>query len=109
MQNTKKRLVRGIALLCAAAMLFGTLAAAGAVSVPSYEYLTCPEEAISPFEESLLDRAGPGDDLLSNRGYEETGLYVSPYWTCRAAGKEVPVYAAMCYDGVPNKLSLIHI
>ncbi len=101
--RNKGRINRLIALLCAAAMLFGTVSVAGAVGVPAFEYLTCPEEAISPFEESLLDRAGPGDDLLSNRGYEETGLYVSPYWTCSAAGKEVPVYAAMCYDGVPNK------
>lgn len=103
MTHTGKHFVRALALLLAAAMLLGTVAVAGAVSVPVFEYLTCPEEAVSPFEESLLDRAGTGDDLLSNRGYEETGLYVSPYWTCRAAGKEVPVYAAMCYDGVPNK------
>ncbi len=101
--KTQKTFHRLVALLAAAAMLFGTAALAGAVPVPVFEYLTCPEEAISPFEESLLDRAGPGDDLLSNRGYEETGLYVSPYWTCRAAGKDVPVYAAMCYDGVPDK------
>ena len=101
--KTQKTFHRLFALLLAAAMLFGTVALAGAVSVPVFEYLTCPEEAISPFEEALLDRAGPGDDLISNRGYEETGLYASPYWTCRAAGKDVPVYAAMCYDGVPNR------
>ena len=100
---TTKHWRRLIALISAVVMLLGTVAAAGAVSPPVFEYLTCPEEAISPFTEDLLDRAGPGDDLLSNRGYDETGLYVSPYWTCRAAGKEVPVYAAMCYDGVPNK------
>ena len=76
---------------------------AGAASAPVFEFLTCPDDALSPFEEALLDRAGPGDDLLSNRGYEETGLYASPYWTCSAAGRNVPVYAAMCYDGVPNK------
>ena len=103
MKHTKKTFRRLAAMLLAAVMLLGTAAVAGAVSVPSFEYLICPQEAISPFEDSLLDRAGPGDDLLSNRGYEETGLYRSPYWTCRAAGKDVPVYAAMCYDGVPNK------
>ena len=103
MKHTKRSVIRLLALLSAAAVLFGPVAVAGAASVPAFEYLTCPEEAISPFEEALLDRAGPGDDLLSNRGYEETGLYVSPYWTCRAAGREAPVYAAMCYDGVPNR------
>ena len=100
---TGKRTKRLAALLTALVMLFGIVPVTGALAAPTFEYLTCPEEAVSPFEEALLDRAGPGDDLLSNRGYEETGLYVSPYWTCRAAGKEVPVYAAMCYDGVPNK------
>ena len=103
MTHTKKMFLRLTALLCAAVMLFGTGTVAGTASPPVFEFLTCPEDAISPFEESLLDRAGPGDDLISNRGYEETGLYTSPYWTCRAAGKDVPVYAAMCYDGVPNK------
>lgn len=103
MKNVRTRLVRMLALLCAAAMLPGIFAVAGAAASPVFEPLICPEEAISPFEEALLDRAGPGDDLLSNRGYEETGLYVSPYWTCRAAGRDVPVYAAMCYDGVPDR------
>ena len=103
MNHTKKTFHRLTAFLLAAVMLLATIPAAGAASVPSFAYLTCPEEAIAPFEDSLLDRAGPGDDLLSNRGYAETGLYKSPYWTCRAAGKDVPVYAAMCYDGVPNK------
>ena len=103
MKHTARKFARLMALLCAAALLLGTVAVAGAVAPPAFECLTCPEEALSPFTEDLLDRAGPGDDLLSNRGYEETGLYLSPYWTCRAAGREVPVYAAMCYDGVPNK------
>ncbi len=103
MKHAKKTFSRLATFVFAAVMLLGTAAVAGAASVPSFEHLTCPEEAISPFEDSLLDRAGPGDDLLSNRGYAETGLYRSPYWTCRAAGKDVPVYAAMCYDGVPNK------
>ena len=103
MKHTGKHFVRALALLLAAAMLFGTVAVAGAVSVPVFEYLTCPEEAVSPFEETLLNRAGTGDDLISNRGYEETGLYASPYWPCRAAGTEVPVYAAMCYDAVPDR------
>lgn len=70
---------------------------------PVFEYLTCPEEAISPFEDAILDRASGADGLLPNRGYDETGLYVSPYWTCRAAGTHVPVYAAMCYDGGPDR------
>ena len=101
--GTEKLFHRLIALLVAAVLLCGAFPVAGAASAPEFEYLTCPEDAISPFEDAILDRASGGDDLLSNRGYEETGLYVSPYWTCRASGTAVPVYAAMCYDGVPNR------
>lgn len=99
----KTTVIRLISLLTAVVLLVVTAGVAGAVSVPVFEFLTCPETAISPFEDSLLDRASGGDDLLSNRGYEETGLYLSPCWTCRAAGKTVPVYAAMCYDGGPDR------
>lgn len=101
--RTRRMLVRLVAALSAAVTLFGSVSVAGGASAPVFTHLTCPEEAICPFEEALLDRAGPGDDLLSNRGYEETGLFKSPYWSCRAAGRDVPVYAAMCYDGVPNR------
>ena len=99
----KATVIRLISLLTAVVLLTVTAGVAGAASVPVFEFLTCPETAICPFEDSLLDRASGGDDLLSNRGYEETGLYLSPYWTCRAAGKTVPVYAAMCYDGGPDR------
>ena len=99
----KPTVIRLISLLTAVVLLTVTAGVAGAASVPVFEFLTCPETAISPFEDSLLDRASGGDDLLSNRGYEETGLYLSPCWTCRAAGKTVPVYAAMCYDGGPDR------
>ena len=99
----KTTVIRLISLLTAVVLLTVTAGVAGAASVPVFEFLTCPETAISPFEDSLLDRASGGDDLLSNRGYEETGLYLSPCWTCRAAGKTVPVYAAMCYDGGPDR------
>ncbi len=99
----KTTVIRLISLLTALVLLTVTAGVTGAASVPVFEVLTCPEAAISPFEDSLLDQASGGDDLLSNRGYEETGLYLSPYWTCRAAGKTVPVYAAMCYDGGPNR------
>lgn len=102
-KRTAETVRRLIVLLIAAILLCGTLPVAGAELVPEFEYLTCPEEAISPFEDSLLDRASGGDDLLSNRGYGETGLYLSPYWTCRASGTQVPVYAAMCYDGDPDR------
>lgn len=105
MKNRSFRPIRrAIALLAAAIVLFGALSvAANAVSAPVFEYLTCPEEAVSPFEDAILDRASGGDDLIANRGYDETGLYISPYWTCRACGTETPVYAAMCYDGGPDR------
>ncbi|MBR2732037.1 MAG: hypothetical protein IKD72_08670 [Clostridia bacterium] len=98
-----KRFQRLIALLSAAIIVIVSGGSARAASAPVFEHLVCPEAAICPFEESFLDRASGGDDLISNRGYEETGLYESPYWTCRAAEKPVPVYAAMCYDGGPDR------
>lgn len=101
--RTKTAFHRLIALLTAALLLGSALPVSGAASLPVFEHLTCPEEAISPFEDAILDRASGGDDLLSNRGYEETGLYESPYWTCRASGTQAPVYAAMCYDGDPDR------
>ena len=92
-----------IFLLISVLLSLWPLTAASTASAPDFEYLTCPKEAVSPFEDSILDRASGGDDLLSNRGYDETGLYISPYWTGRAAGTQVPVYAAMCYDGGPDR------
>ena len=102
-KRTAETVRRLIVLLVAAILLCGTFPVVYAASAPVFEYLTCPQEAITPFEDSKLDRASGGDDLLSNRGYDETGLYVSPYWSCRASGTQVPVYAAMCYDGGPDR------
>ena len=94
---------RLIALLSAFAILTLSVNLAGAASGPVFEYLVCPEDSVSSFSDSILDRASGGDDLLSNRGYDETGLYMSPYWTCCASGIDVPVYAAMAYDGGPDR------
>ena len=106
MMKTKKLL----SVLVVMSMMLGLTAFFGGItgiaadaSEPVFEYLTCPEEAISPFEAAILDRASGEDGLLPNRGYDETGLYISPYWTCSAAGTQAPVYAAICYDGGPDR------
>lgn len=101
--STINNLHRFIALLFAAVLVFGTVTVAFAENGPVFEFLVCPEDALSPFKDEILDRASGGDDLLANRGYDETGLYASPFWTCRASGTEVPVYSAMCYDGGPDR------
>ncbi len=66
--------------------------------INSVEFLSYPERAITDFDETMRKRISSGDDYLSNCGYDETGLYISPYWNCEINGKFVPVYASMTYD-----------
>lgn len=63
-----------------------------------FEPLIYPEEALTEFSPEMLSRISSGDDHLSNRGYDETGLYISPYWTMTVNGESVPVYATPVYD-----------
>ncbi len=83
-------------VLCAGFYAPGRAAAAQA---PVFEALSYPEEALTPFTEEILSRAVGADGYEANRGYDETCLYLSPYWTCTAADRETPVYATLTYDG----------
>ena len=67
-------------------------------ATPGFEYLSYPPEAFTVFDSAMLSRISSGDDCISNRGYNETGLYVSPFWTMTVNGKDVPVYATSTYD-----------
>lgn len=67
-----------------------------------FEPLLYPEEALTVFSPDMLSRISSGDDHLSNRGYDETGLYRSPYWTMTVNGEPVPVYATPVYDWALN-------
>lgn len=74
-----------------------------AQSNPSFEPLIYPPEAVTTFREEFLNRVSTGPDYVSNRGYDESGLYISPYWTCKISEKDVPVYAVMSYDEDVNR------
>ncbi len=74
-----------------------------AKEAPSFEPLVYPESAVTDFSEEMLDRVSTGADYISNCGYDESGLYVSPYWNCKISGEDVPVYAVMSYDEDENR------
>lgn len=68
-----------------------------------FTYPEFDSAAFTEFSNSMLDRISSGDDYLSNRGYDETGFYLSPYWTMTVNGRAVPVYAAATYDWVLDR------
>lgn len=70
---------------------------------PLFEPLVYPDEAITEFNEEKLGRVSTGADYVSNCGYDESGLYMSPYWSCKILGKDVPVYAVMSYNEDINR------
>lgn len=74
-----------------------------AKEAPSFEPLVYPESAVTDFSKEMLDRVSTGADYISNCGYDESGLYMSPYWSCKISGKDVPVYAVMSYDEDVNR------
>lgn len=80
----------------------------------SFDYLCYPDEAVTDFRSEILDRISSGDDYISNRGYNETSLYVSPYWSLEIGGRKVPVYATAVYDykldrGVVQSFQYIYV
>ena len=82
-------------------VLLSTLAAAfaEAASAVSFEPLVLPDGAIADFDESMLGRVSSRPDQQGNRGFDEQGIYISPYWVGSAGGRRVPVYAVMNYNG----------
>lgn len=65
-------------------------------------YLEYSDEALTEFSPSMLGRISSGDDYASNCGYDETGLFVSPYYTAYANGVDIPVYASLTYYYTEN-------
>ena len=63
-----------------------------------FDYLDLPDEALTEFYPEILARISCGDDHISNRGFDETGLYISPYWSMKVNGSDAPVYATPVYD-----------
>lgn len=96
----KKIVLSSVLILC---IIFSFSAVSSAQTQPTYEPLVYPDEAITDFREEMLDRVSTGPDYVSNRGYEENGLYMSPYWSCEIEGKGVPVYAVMSYNEDVNR------
>lgn len=68
-----------------------------------FEPLAYPAQAVTEFNDAMLDRVSTGPNHISNRGYDETGLYLSPYWTCCIEGEDIPVYAVMSYNEDENR------
>ena len=86
-----------LAAIIAAAAIIPCLA------VENIEFLQYPDGAVTEFRDEILNRISTGDDYLANRGYDETSLYISPYWTMRANGRDIPVYATAVYDWVLDR------
>ena len=92
----QKRLIS--VLLCITVIALTVIPAFAADDGKAFSFIEYPEKAISPFSDEITERISSGDDYLSNRGYDETGLYISPYWTLKVNGTAVPLYAAAVYD-----------
>lgn len=100
----KKFILCSVLTLCIIVSSFcNPLIICSAQSGPIFEPLIYPEEAVTDFKEEMLGRVSTGPDYVSNRGYEENGLYMSPYWSCEIEGKDVPVYAVMSYNEDVNR------
>lgn len=89
-------------LLAVIISVCGTIIA-NAEAKNSFDYLSYPDEAVTAFRPETLNRISSGDDYISNRGYDETSLYFSPYWTLEIGGENVPVYATAVYDFKLNR------
>lgn len=96
----KKTVLSSVLILC---IIFSLSTVCSAQAQPIFEPLVYPDEAVTVFCDEMLDRVSTGPDYISNRGYEENGLYMSPYWSCKIEGKDVPVYAVMSYNEDVNR------
>lgn len=90
---------KSISLLLCLLIVGGAAVTAGGAQTPQTEFLTYPAEALTAFDEAMLLRGAEDDLFIGNAGYEgETGLFLSPYYTCTVNNQIAPVYASMCYD-----------
>ncbi len=96
----KKIILSSVLILC---IIFSLSTVSSAQTQPTFEPLVYPDEAITVFSEEMLDRVSTGPDYVSNRGYDENGLYMSPYWSCKISEQDIPVYAVMSYDEDINR------
>lgn len=64
----------------------------------SLDVLEFPEEAVSVFSEEILERASTAEPFEANKGYKDSGTYISPYWECQIGQKNIPVYSSLTYD-----------
>lgn len=80
-----------------------------------FTHLTYPAEAVRTLEqmgttaEKMASRADKNDDdiYVANKGYSDNGIIVSPYYSLKVDGKNVPVYGAVTYSGTEEK-GVIH-
>ena len=94
-----KIILNSVLTLCiVVTALFVPHAVCSAKETPSLKPLVYPESAITDFSKVMLGRVSTGADYISNCGYDESGLYMSPYWSCKISGEDVPVYAVMSYN-----------
>ncbi|MBQ2847801.1 MAG: hypothetical protein IJE74_06040, partial [Clostridia bacterium] len=99
-----KKILNSVLTLCiVVSALFVPHTVCSAKEASSFEPLVYPKSAITDFSEEMLDRVSTGADYISNCGYDESGLYMSPYWSCKISGEDVPVYAVMSYDEDVNR------
>ncbi|MDY5935017.1 MAG: glycosyl hydrolase family 28 protein [Oscillospiraceae bacterium] len=63
-----------------------------------FEPLEYPSEAVCEFVPEKLNRASSKLDFDANSGYDETGIYISPYWNCFVNSEEISAYSALTYD-----------
>lgn len=80
---------------------------ANAVLPTPLEALSYPNEAVTEFTPEILKRGINTHDADAVKGYDDTGLYISPYWTCFVEGKQVDAYASLSYDYKTN-IGVLH-
>lgn len=86
------------AIITIAVIAGSALGSFSKITSSDFDYMLYPEEAITAFNNSILERISGGDDYVSNQGYDETGLYISPQWSLKINNKATPLYATAVYD-----------
>ncbi|MGN1478613.1 MAG: glycosyl hydrolase family 28 protein [Acutalibacteraceae bacterium] len=99
-----KKFISFVLLFAVIALNFAVMGyAENPVKFEAAEY---PPQAVSEFSPDILSRASSDTDFASNRGYDETGVYLSPYWDCSVNSQKISVYCALTYDYALNRGAL---
>lgn len=107
----KKKLLSFVLAFCITVCpLFFVNAADGSKLIP----LEYPSEAITPFSPGMLEKISSDGSYEANGSNDGTGLFISPYFTLKTDGREVPVYASLSYNyskdiGVLHSYSYIFV